>query len=65
MENTNKVTFKVKIFTSKKGNKAFALCACLGYRDAFVSFDQNVISEILHVSLVDLFDKPIGEYPIA
>lgn len=59
-----KVSFGVDVFTSKKGNKAFALVANLSYRKAYVSFDQNLIAELLHVSLVDLFDMVNGYYDL-
>lgn len=55
----------VEVFNSKKtGKKCAALVIDLGYRKAFVSFDVNLIGELLNCSVRDVYDLEHGTYTI-
>lgn len=44
--------------TNKNGRLYNALVAKLGYREAFISFDDNLIAELCGVSLRELYEAP-------
>ena len=54
----------VSVFQSRKGNKTFALVADLGYARKFLSFDVQLLAEILGLPVVELYDMPLGNYEI-
>lgn len=54
----------VKIFTSKKGYKTFALCLDLGYTTKFLNFDIHTCAEALGLPVSALYDKEEGEYTV-
>ena len=56
--------FKVRVFTSKKGNKSFALICDLGYGVKYLNFDVNTLAELLKVSVSKLYEYENGDYPI-
>lgn len=58
-----KVVVEVSI-SKKSGNQYAALVADLGYRKAYLSFDTNLIAEILNCSVRDVFDLDIGTYNV-
>lgn len=55
----------IEVFISKKsGKKCAALIYDFGYRKAFLSFDSNLIAEILGISVRDLVDADVGIYEL-
>lgn len=55
----------VSVFTSRKsGNKTYALILDLGYSRKYLSFDIQLIAEVLGLRVVDLYDIELGEYTI-
>lgn len=55
----------VKSFTSKSTNRpCFALCADLGYREVYLSFDRNLCAELLKKPVVDLYQLEHGNYEV-
>ena len=55
----------VETFISKKsGKKCSAVVLDLGYRKAFLSFDANLIGELLNCSVRDVFELEVGTYEV-
>lgn len=60
-----KVKFFVRIDESKKTGRAYAmLCADLGYTVKALTFDSQLIAEIMRVSVADLMSLDKGKYDI-
>lgn len=54
---------KLKIYVKKseKNGKTYRMLVVdLGYREATISFDDNIIAEILGVSVGSLYAYPVG-----
>lgn len=59
------MTIVVEVFVSKKTNKkCSAVVADLGYRKAFLSFDINLIAELLNCSVRDVYELDVGTYKV-
>lgn len=57
--------FYVKKFVSKKtGKLVSALCANLGYTTKYISFDSDLLAELLALSRFDFAVLPAGDYEV-
>lgn len=54
-----------KAISKKSNNPYVALMVDLGYVKKFLSFSANDIAEILGMSVIDLMNKPDGDYVVA
>lgn len=57
--------FYVKKFVSKKSGKLVsALCADLGYTTKYISFDVDLLAELLALSRFEFANLPAGVYTV-